>query len=177
MEEVLFTASILNFNQFPVFIPTVLFIIFVILALLFHPTELKKGFKQALKYFLIFQCLALSGHFYCFFQELMPFYLGNYRTVIGDVEHYSPPITPYNPQESFSIGNVAFDYGDYDISFAYHRTAVSGGIIHENLHNIRIDYVYSPLTEKNYIVRIVQLDAESGPDTPSGAPAESTHKH
>lgn len=177
MGEILFTASIFNFEKFWLFLPTGIFAIMIILIFVFNRKVWRQVFKGILKFFVIVQCLFLSTHFIVFFRQLVPFYLGHYQTITGNVENYCPPITPYNSWESFSIGNVAFEYGDYETSFAYHRTAMSGGIIHENLHNIRIDYVYSPLTEKNYIVRIIQLDAESGPDTPSGVPAESTHKH
>lgn len=177
MGKILFTASILSFEKFWLFFPTGILVIVIMLIYVFNRKVWQQVFKSILKFFVIVQCLFLSTHFIVFFRQLVPFYLGHYQTVTGNVENYCPPVTPYNSWESFCIGNVAFEYGDYETSFAYHRTAMFDGIIHEGLRNIRIDYVYSSLTERNYIVRIIQLDAECSPDSSSGTPTESAHKY
>lgn len=100
----------------------------------------------------------LVGHIYAFATQLLPYYMGHYSVVEGNVEEFSAPTNIYNKREAFSVNGVWFEYGYSDISFGYHDTIFDHGIISDTSKNIRISYVHNPMTNANVIVCIEQLE-------------------
>lgn len=102
----------------------------------------------------------LVGHIYAFATQLLPYYMGHYSVVEGNVEEFSAPTNIYNKREAFSVNGVRFEYGYSDISFGYHDTIFDHGIISDTSKNIRISYVHNPMTNANVIVCIEQLESD-----------------
>lgn len=67
----------------------------------------------------------LVGHIYAFATQLLPYYMGHYSVVEGNVEEFSAPTNIYNKRETFSVNGVRFEYGYSDISFGYHDTILT----------------------------------------------------
>ena len=110
-----------------------------------------------MKYFVALQALFLLGHIYAFATQLLPYYLQQYHVVEGDVMCFSEPASSYNRAESFCVNGVCFHYNYFDISFGYHDTVFDNGVISKNTKNVRITYVYNPLTGENIIMKIEQM--------------------
>ena len=147
MNVVLFSASLRDFRPVWLLWPIMLF--FSMLVLSFIPAIKEKlcfvRSARGLKIFAIIQCIMLVGHIYAFATQLLPYYMGHYSVVEGDVE-------------AFSVNGVRFEYGYSDISFGYHDTIFDHGIISDTSKNIRISYVHNPMTNANVIVCIEQLE-------------------
>ena len=107
---------------------------------------------------MLFRSIMLVGHIYAFATQLLPYYMGHYSVVEGNVEEFSAPTNIYNKREAFSVNGVWFEYGYSDISFGYHDTIFDHGIISDTSKNIRISYVHNPMTNTNVIVCIEQLE-------------------
>lgn len=150
MDAVIFSSSLSNFKPLWVFLPTALFIIFLLVPIAAFPEKTLLGkARKGIKIFIIIQAIALIGHFYAFATELIPYYFGHTEVVVGDVMNFSPPTNSFNKHESFIVGEVCFDYNYNDITFGYR-----GGILDENTKNIKVYYVYNALNDENVIVRI-----------------------
>ena len=159
MNVVLFSASLCNFRPVWFLWPIMLF--FLLLILSFIPAIKEKLYfvrsVRGFKVFAIIQCIMLVGHIYAFATQLLPYYMGHYSVVEGNVGEFSAPTSMYNKREAFSVNGVRFEYGYSDISFGYHDTIFDHGIISDTSENIRISYVHNPLTGENVIVCIEQL--------------------
>ncbi len=131
--QILFSASIFNFRLYWLLWPTLFLAIFLVIQVTKGTKLTQKEVKGAVKFFLIAQCLFLIGHLYSFVVELIPYHMGYYEIVEGDVEQYFLSKTPYTDTESFSIDGVEFHYSPYLITFGYNRTARSNGGIHEGM--------------------------------------------
>lgn len=120
MNVVLFSASLRDFRPAWFLWPIMLF--FSLLVLSFIPAIKEKlcfvRSVRGLKVFAIIQCIMLVGHIYAFATQLLPYYMGHYSVVEGDVEEFSAPTNIYNKREAFSVNGVRFEYGYSDISFA-----------------------------------------------------------
>ena len=89
---------------------------------------------------------------------------GNYQTVEGEVENFSPAsqggeTTEDEEEESFNIRRVHFSYGKTFIKKSgYHQVSTNGGCIKENGQYLRIGYL---ATKKgNVIVKIEEDKSE-----------------
>ena len=142
MNVVLFSASLRGFRPVWFLCPTML--LFLLLVLSSIPTKKEKlcfvRSVRGLKIFAIIQYIMLVGHIYAFATELLPYYMGHYSVVEGDVEEFSAPTNTYNRREAFSVNGVRFEYGYSDISFGYHDTIFDHGIISDTSENIRISW-------------------------------------
>lgn len=158
MNAVLFSASLLNFRPVWILCPIILF--FLLFGLSYIPAIKDKLYlvrsKRGIKAFFIIQCILLIGHIYAFATELLPYYTGHYNVVEGNVEEFEAPTNAYNKHEAFSVNGVRFEYDYSEISFGYHDTTLDHGIIKADTQNIKISYVYNPLTNANIIVCIEQ---------------------
>lgn len=159
MNVILFSASLRGFRPVWFLWPTMLF--FLLFVFSFIPTIKEElcfvRSVRGLKIFAIIQCIMLVGHVYAFATQLLPYYMGHYSVVEGNVEEFSAPTNIYNKREAFSVNGVRFEYGYSDISFGYHDTIFDHGIVSDTSENIRILYVHNPLTGENVIVCIEQL--------------------
>lgn len=131
MNVVLFSASLRDFRPVWFLWPIMLF--FSLLMLSFIPAIKEKlcfvRSVRGLKVFAIIQCIMLVGHIYAFATQLLPYYMGHYSVVEGNVEEFSAPTNIYNKREAFSVNGVWFEYGYSDISF---RFLYKGIIINHN---------------------------------------------
>ena len=159
MNVILFSASLRGFR--PVWFLWTTMLFFLLFVFSFLPTIKEElcfvRSVRGLKVFAIIQCIMLVGHIYAFATQLLPYYMGHYSVVEGNVEEFSAPTNIYNKREAFSVNGVRFEYGYSDISFGYHDTIFDHGIVSDTSENIRILYVHNPLTGENVIVCIEQL--------------------
>ena len=112
MNVVLFSASLRDFRPVWLLWPIMLF--FSLLVLSFIPAIKEKlcfvRSVRGLKVFAIIQCIMLVGHIYAFATQLLPYYMGHYSVVEGNVEEFSAPTNIYNKRETFSVNGVRFEY-------------------------------------------------------------------
>lgn len=105
MNVVLFSASLRDFRPVWLLWPIMLF--FSLLVLSFIPAIKEKlcfvRSVRGLKVFAISQCIMLVGHIYAFATQLLPYYMGHYSVVEGNVEEFSAPTNIYNKRETFSV--------------------------------------------------------------------------
>ncbi len=65
---------------------------------------------------------------------------GDYRVVEGIVEDFRPMPKEGHARESFRIGDVTFEYSDYEVRFGYTRSRARGGVITGDGQRLRIGY-------------------------------------
>jgi hypothetical protein len=76
---------------------------------------------------------------------------GLFKVIEGNLENYHPMPKEGHDNESFDIGGVHFDYGDFQIKFGYSNAASLGGVIRPGNY-YRITYYEEPYN--NAIIRI-----------------------
>lgn len=82
---------------------------------------------------------------------------GNYQTVEGYVENYTPMPYGGHSEESFTINGVEFAYSDFIITQGYHNAASHGGVITHNGQHLKLGYVEPDASNGNIIVYIEEL--------------------
>lgn len=81
---------------------------------------------------------------------------GDYITVEGYVEEFSPMPYQGHSDESFVIDGVEFSYSDFETGFGYHNAKSHGGVIKGDGQHLKIGYV--EYNNKNVIVYIEELE-------------------
>ena len=96
---------------------------------------------------------------------------GQYETVEGYVEFFSPMPYAGHAYESFVIDGVAFYYSDFSSTVGYHNARSHGGVITGNGQYLRIGYIPGDDAKDNIIVSIEAPPAPEGEAAKSGGPA------
>ncbi len=146
-------------------IPLFMFIVACFFPRLIKKTCLERGAKvneKVIKIFSLFVQIILSifviftiiNEVVSYNQIIVAYENGNYDTVEGYVENFSPMSYEGHSEESFNIKDIEFSYSDYVITQGYHNTASHGGVITHNGQHLKIGYITDDFTEKNTIVYI-----------------------
>ena len=93
---------------------------------------------------------------------------GQYETVEGYVEFFSPMPYAGHAYESFVIDGVAFYYSDFSSTVGYHNARSHGGVITGNGQYLRIGYIPGDGAKDNIIVSIEAPPAPEGEAAKSG---------
>ena len=93
---------------------------------------------------------------------------GQYETVEGYVEFFSPMPYAGHAYESFVIDGVAFYYSDFSSTVGYHNARSHGGVITGNGQYLRIGYIPGDDAKDNIIVSIEAPPAPEGEAAKSG---------
>lgn len=98
---------------------------------------------------------------YAYRNVVIAYKRGQYQTITGEIQDYTPPATNLNVHESFRINDVLFSYGGGAASnyFGYDKTALNGGAILRNGLIVNICYI----TYDNINI-IVQFDVAKEPN-------------
>ena len=109
---------------------------------------------------LLFQMWFLGTQLITYKNVVVAYQMGEYETVIGQVQEYKPPSTNLNPWESFSVDGVSFSYGGGECRnyFGFDKTSINGGPITQNGLFVRVSYVV--YDGKNIIVQLDIIDVE-----------------
>lgn len=113
-----------------------------------------KYFFRIFRAFLIFMiCISIIIEIGSYKTVIAPYKNGDYKTVEGYVENYSPG----GRDESFTINGVEFSYSNAIIEQGYRNTASYGGVITHNGQHLKLGYVTKESPTENIIVYIEEL--------------------
>ena len=120
----------------------------------------KKPFFKLLSAVCLAIC-AIAALRFCFgyMQVIHAYKQGNYKSVEGYVENFTPASSGGEDQEdmeeeSFDINGVHFSYGDKFIKkFGYHLPSTQGGYIKRDGQYLKLGYI---TTEKGYVIVKIQ---------------------
>lgn len=120
----------------------------------------KKPFFKLLSAVCLAIC-AIAALRFCFgyMQVIHAYKQGNYKSVEGYVENFTPASSGGEDQEdmeeeSFDINGVHFSYGDKLIKkFGYHLPSTQGGYIKRDGQYLKLGYI---TTEKGYVIVKIQ---------------------
>ncbi|MDD3184270.1 MAG: hypothetical protein PHD70_05410 [Anaerostipes sp.] len=123
----------------------------------------KRKFFKLLGSVCIVICAVVFLRFcYGYWQIIHAYNQGNYKTIDGYVENFTPAskggeTDEDSELESFDIKGVHFSYGDSFIKkFGYHLPSTQGGYIKRNGQHLRIGYITND--ENQYV--IVKIEEE-----------------
>ena len=123
----------------------------------FHIKIVKIFCLVGIAFVIIWSAVVFIAQFSMYNKTVVAYHRGNYQTVEGYVENFSPMPYEGHSRESFEINGVKFSYSDYNIHPGYNTTKYHGGVIKKNGQHLKIGYVYLNETYGNIIVYIEHI--------------------